>query len=355
MKHTPVWLQNLASKNVNRKRLLQVTAGVLVVMMSYSLLVMDGAQASVPFSPSFDLTDPSTQLIREKSLYNDTVLQSIAFDNVNERMYTLQLISGGRQLSGETAPVSGAARANNGDLCLTELDLFGNITGHMYLKGFGHGVSFGAEPVGSSTYLWTEVDAVSDGSNGWGTQLGRFKFVNGAVITNTSSSITKYALLSGVDRTTCNIDMVNGYLTMRYRQNGSFRYGVFNLEAVKAGNAQALVDVPHPAGLGTFQGFASFGSYLYLLDGVAYNDTTSISPNGNTYITTVNLNSGAQVDRQLTKASYTLSYREPEGMAIQIPNVSNPSAARLCFGFASKVSKTNSSKLASIYYKDALE
>lgn len=282
-------------------------------------------------------------------------MQSLAFDNTNNRTYTLQLIAGGNQFSGETGAVSGATRALNGDLCLTELDEAGNVTGHMYLKGFGHGVQFGAEPVGTSTYLWTEVDSVNDGTNGWGSHLGRFKFVDGTVLTNTSTAITKFALLPNIDRTTCNVDMVNGYLTMRYRVNGSFHYGVYDLNAVKGGIVQPIADIGQPAGLGTFQGYVSFGSYMYLLDGDAYNGTTSVSPTGNTYITLLDLNTGAQVDRQLTKAGYTLTYREPEGMAVQVPNPADPSSARLCFGFASTVSDTNTSKLASIYYKDLLK
>lgn len=164
----------------------------------------------------------------------------------------------------------------------------------------------------------------------------------------------KHRLVAGADRTTCNVDMANGYLTMRYRINGAFRFGVFELAKVKQGSYSSVADVPQPALQYSFQGFASFGSYLYTLEGSAYGTSGSVEPTGNTYITCVNLNNGAVVDRQLTKAGYTLPFREPEGMAIQIPDMSNPNAARLCFGFASTVSSTDNSKLASIYYKDAL-
>ncbi|GAB3809066.1 phage baseplate protein [Micromonospora zhanjiangensis] len=132
----------------------------------------------------FDLAAPGTALFEGRPLHDATVIQSLAFDNVNKHVYTVQLMAGGRQLPGESAPVSGATRGYRGDLCLTRLDLAGNELGHMYLTGFGHGVQIGAEPVGSSAFLWTEVDAVADdGTNGWGTQLARFRFVDGAVRT----------------------------------------------------------------------------------------------------------------------------------------------------------------------------
>ncbi|MBW7457269.1 hypothetical protein ACFOLF_22150 [Paenibacillus sepulcri] len=329
-------------------------AGALLFILLAAITFESYTQAAVPVSQRFDLTDPSTQLIRSKALHNNTVLQSFAFDNTNKKIFTVQLMAGGQQLPGESAPVSGANRALNGDLCVTKLDLSGNVEGYMFLKGFGHGVQIGAEPVGSASYLWTEVDALSDGTSGWGSKLARFQFVNGQVLTSASSSLTKFELVPGADRTTVNIDMTHGYLTMRYREDGSFRYGVYSLAQVKAGNYTAFADIAQPSGLGTFQGFTSFGSTLYLLEGNSYNSTTSIYPNGNTYITSVNLNNGIVSDKQLTKAGYTLTFREPEGMAVQIPDTNHPENARLGIGLASTVSESNTSKLASIYYKDSL-
>jgi hypothetical protein len=66
------------------------------------------------------------------------------------------------------------------------------------------------------------------------------------------------------------------------------------------------------------------------------------------------LNTGAVVDSQHTNAAYTLLYREPEAMSIQIPTVNDPTTARLCFGFTSYTSSTNTNKVQSIYYKDVL-
>jgi hypothetical protein len=350
----------LGRKNGNRisRRLLLQTCGAFLALALLLPPMFGGkVMASVPTSGRFDLTAPSTELIREKDLHNNTVLQSFAFDNDNQHIYTVQLMSGGQQMPGESAPVSGSARALNGDLCVTKLDLSGNIISYMYLKGFGHGVQIGVEPgVGQKgqpvAYLWTEVDAVNDGTNGWGTQLARFPFTDGAVVTPNTPWLEKHQIVPGADRTTVNIDTVHGLLTMRYRLNGVFHFGVYDLAEVKQNRYVSLADVLQPALSYDFQGFTSFGSYLYLLEGTAYGTSGSVSPDGNTYITCVDLNTGSVTDRQLTKAGYTLDYREPEGMAIQIPDRNNPNAARLSFGFASGAS---GARKASIYYKDVLQ
>lgn len=334
-----------------RKLSITVTIAILILVGQFIFIQDKQVNQKAVFKSDFDLSIAASELWREKGLYDNTVIQSIAFDNENQKNYSLQLISGDKTLPGEKDVVSAAKRADNGDLCVTQMDLQGNIVGHMYLKSFGHGVQFGVEADGKDSYLWTEVDAVSDGSNGWGRRLCRFKFANEAVLTPDSDSLTKYELIANVDRTTCNIDVLNGYLTMRYRKNGNFRYGVFKLADIKAGKYKAIYDVEQPANLGTFQGYASLGEYLYLLDGNSYNGTISVPPKGNTYITAVDLKSGKQMSRQLTTAGSELSFREPEGMAIQITNMKKPSEARLCFSFAS--GNSGSRKASIYYYKNA--
>jgi hypothetical protein len=348
----------MISIRFNRRLRLQSCSLALAVLLLVAQGFDSKVSASVAPSAQFDLTASSTQLIREKALKNNTVLQSIAFDNVNQHVYTMQVIQGGLQLPGESAAVAGATRALNGDLCVTKLDLAGNILSYMYLKGFGHGVSFGVESgLGqqgdSVAYLWTEVDSVAEGSTGWGTQLARFPFVDGAVITPNTTWLEKRQLVSGADRTTVNIDMTHGLLTMRYRHNGQFQYGVYSLDQVKQNSYVQLAHVFQPTNLQyDFQGYTSWGSYLYLLEGSAYGTTGSIAPDGNTYITSVDLNTGNVTDRQLTKAGNSLDYREPEGMAIQVPNLSNPLDARLSFGFASGAT---GARVGSIYFKDSLQ
>ena len=115
---------------------------------------------------------PGGELFRSKPLADVTVMQSIAFDTWNQRLFTGQL----RSKTG----------ANSGDLTLTQLTMSGDVVGHMYLSGFGHAVSIGAETVGRTTYLWTETDV--DTANGRGRQIARFRWQDGATLTKDSQA-----------------------------------------------------------------------------------------------------------------------------------------------------------------------
>ena len=340
------------TEHFSRRRALKLGAAAVAAGAVGSLGARP-AVADVANSPRFDLDAPSTMLVREKTIQCNTVVQSLGFDNVNKRIYTIQVVQGGLKLPGESATVPGATRLTNGDLAVTQLDLTGKKLGYMYLKGFGHGVAMGVETSGTSAYLWTEVDAVSDGTNAWGRSLARFKFTNGQLLTNTSSAIQKFNPVPGATSTTPGFDPTTNRLIMRYLLNGQRLFTGYNLADVKAGNYRPLFTVPQPSVVAPtnqpFQGYTALGRYLYLLEGAAYGNPGSTSPTGNTYITVVDSNSGAVVQRELTKAAYSLSYREPEGMAIQLPNPNNPSTARLTEGFAS--GPTGGRQL-SIYYKD---
>lgn len=339
-----------AVKGLARRTLMKLTAGFLIAALLPLPASGAHAQPSPLKSKMFDLSQEAKEVIREKPLHNGTVLQSFAIDNANGRIYTVQLMAGGQQLPGESAPVSGAARSSSGDLALTQLDMNGNELGHMFLKGFGHGVQIGVEADGSQAYLWTETDSVTESGSGWGTQLTRFAFQDGAILTPESPELEKYRLIPGADRTTVHIDQANGLLTMRYRLNGAFHFGVYELEKVKQHIYEPVADVLQPS-LGTFQGFASYGGYLYLLEGSAYGSAGSVEGTGNTYITVVKLSTGEVVDRQLILTAPELTYREPEGMSIRIPDIRHPQKAELCFGFASAFTPN---RLASIYAFDRL-
>jgi len=358
-----------ALSSMSRRQLVKWAGGMLgtAAVGSAAVAVSSGtASAAVASSTKFDLTAPSSELLREIDLQDVRVLQSFSFDNTNKHIYTVGLVQGSRQLPGESRQYTGDERSANGDLVVTRLDLTGAEIGRMYLKGFGHGVQIAAEPSGNSAYLWTETDAVaatdsSGNTNGWGSKLARFKFANGTVLNTGSSQLTKFSPVSGADRTTVAIDPVNSRLAVRYRVSGIFKFSLYDLATFKSGTFTPLATVTQPTGsaYSDFQGFASLGQYLYMIDGNAYTyadstTTTPTVPDGNTYITRIDWNTGSVSDRQLTKAAQSLYYREPEGLAIQIPDTSNTAACRLVMGFASESSATATDKMASFYYKSSL-
>jgi hypothetical protein len=288
------------------------------------------AAAALPGSQRFELTEPSYDLFRHVSLHNVTVQQSFCFDNVNRRLFVAQVRDG--------------TPTEAGDLCVTQLDFSGNELGHMYLTGFGHGVSFAAQPVGTTTHLWTETDT---NGGGRGVRLARFAWSDGATLANSSSALTKHSPVAEALETTCAIDTVNDRMAIRYRAETGFRIAVFNVSEVAEGEyGNRLADVAVPEGLGTFQGYTLYGQYAYLLTGEAYSDENP-EP-GNSHVHSLDLNSGELVQSFLTGAGSTLTHREPEGMALYRTVAGE---VRLFLGFASG---EVGDRRSNIFYKNAL-
>lgn len=316
---------------ISRRRLLAAGGGIAAAAVVGGALTERVAAASVPPSQRFDLTQPAHDLFRDKPLFQQTVMQSFTFDNVNRRLFVAQLRNG-------------SASDGNGDLCITQLDFDGNQLGHMFLNGFGHGVSIGVEPVGSTSVLWTEVDSV----DARGTQLARFPFVNGQTVDHTSAGLQKHMPIPGADTITCATDPINNRLVMRYRINGAFRFAAYDISDFQpgGGNGPALADIAQPTGLGTFQGYAVYGEYVYMLDGDPYSDSNPAP--GNAHVSSVNLNTGGSFTRVATNAGTSLDYREPEGMAVYR---TVGGETRLFLGFASG---GQGDRRANIFYKNVL-
>ncbi|QKX57686.1 uncharacterized protein TRUGW13939_04804 [Talaromyces rugulosus] len=284
-------------------------------------------------SSVFDLTAPSTDLFRHVHLYQDTVYQSFTFDNKNRRLFVAQRPN--------NTPVE------QGDLCITQLDFSGKILGHMWVKGAGHGVAIGAEAVGSDTYMWTEIDVKS---NGYGDRIARFMYVNGATIDGGSKGLTKFKPVEGAGNTICTIDPSDDSLVCRYSFGDTKRIGAFPVAEAAANNFKnPLYDFEQPALKGrsnVFQGFAAYGSYFYMLSGTAYEVNGNVV---NSEVTSVDVNTGKiRQGPTLTKAGQSLSFREPEGMAVYTTADGEP---RLFLGFASGVA---GDRRCNIFYKNKL-
>ena len=296
----------------------------------------------------FDLTAPAHPYIREKTLYNETIIQSFAFDDRNGHLFAVQLMQGGVQLPDEPGPVSGSDRSAHGDLCLTKLSLSGDQLGHMYLRGFGHGASIGVEPFGGISYIWTEADAKED--TGYGRAIGRFAFVDGRVLDSSDWAVQKLYVVPGSTSNRPALDMRNRRLLVQYMlDDNTYRYRLLDLDRAKWGDTTPLYDIPRLgiADTETPQGLAVLGDYVYQMTGTHYTDEGGDNPpsgHGNTYLSTLSLPEARLVQRARTEAAYSLDYREPEGLAIEL-GVSPP---RLCMGFASGEA---GARKYTIYYK----
>jgi hypothetical protein len=333
--------------SLTRRHLLRL--GGVAAVGAIPIIVGGTAEATVPTSRRFDLTAPSTQLFREKELANGTVMQSFGFDNPNGRIYTLQVQQGGAA----------------GNLVVSELTLAGEWTGrYMVLQGFGHGGAIGVETAGSGSapYLWTEYDRVAGRT---GTGLTRFRFVPGAFYDRSNvPDFTPYLFDGYVQSPRPSIDPVNNRLIVTFVRDGHPRVLVYSLADAVAGRldtAHRLVEVHVPEcgttelpncdlDLQDYQGFTAYGQYMYIYFGRYYPPTGDCTGDGigNTHIVSYDLNAARVVEYRLTRAGYTLPYREPEGLAIQI----TAGQPRLCLGFASGC--TPNRRLANIYYKTTL-
>ncbi|WP_088318371.1 teichoic acid biosynthesis protein C [Kineosporia sp. R_H_3] len=291
----------------------------------------------------FDLSLPSYEFIRSKALGDNTVLQSFAFDNVHDHIYFAQVTDG--------------TDKSLGHLTITKTNLDGVVLGTCFLRGFGHGTQIAVQPSGTGAYVWVEASADADG---YGEKLARFLFVSGRTLTGSSSAVEIYDPRPTGRNKSIAIDTKNGRVAIRYKIDGesTTHYDLFSLSKFAAHDySGALESLALPnVGMGTFQGFTTYGSYLYLLSGDAYDDgygdpydgliAGGARSAGNTFIRAVSWATGAGANSPVrTTAGQTLYYREPEGMAVRINDAGE---AKLCFGFASG---TAGARRASIYYK----
>lgn len=279
----------------------------------------------------FDLDVPAVRWLWGKgSLHESTVLQSFAFDEAHKHLYVLQVTRGG---------------IDSGDLCLNKLDYEGKSLGHMYLRGFGHGVSMGVQNADDGTvWIWTEADS----EGGYGQGVTRFRFTDGATRTGEDVKIRKPIPKSANNQPS--VCMASKRIAVRYRLDNKPRYRVWDLDAFVARDYDdPIADIAqsgvHPDPKIPFQGYALYGDHLYQLAGTAYDDTTNpFSKKGNAYLSSLDIRSGKLVEQRRTEAGYSLTHREPEGVAIR----HSLKVPRLCLGLASGGA---GARRFNIYYK----
>ncbi|WP_394425654.1 phage baseplate protein [Streptomyces sp. SGAir0957] len=394
-------MTNETPSRPSRRSLLAWTGTTALTAATVSLGAAPASAATYPApgsallvpSARINLNSPAERWIREKPTQDATIIQALGYDNVNRHIYLAQVTQGGLKLAGESAPVSSADRNRRGDLTLTKWDMDGNTLGHMYLRGFGHGGNIGVEPVGGGAHLWMEADGVEieDVAGKWssrGTRLARFPFVDGQVLDTTSPTLAKYTPVPGSTRNSATIDPVYGRLVIRYLDTDKvFKFQIHDLDLARLRIfSEPLATISEPSltalpgwplttyGKPYLQGYAAVGRYLYMLHGNSYGSTQDIDGSGrevvisepgvgNTFLSAVNLATGAfdpappapfdkDVNPLHTTAAYSLSFREPEGLGVHIPDLARPDVFELGMGFASD--GDDGKRRASIYGKAGL-
>ncbi|MFI9062566.1 signaling protein [Streptomyces sp. NPDC053429] len=290
---------------------------------------------SPPLVGEFDMRT-GAELLAPTPLFNTTGPQSFAFDDANGLLYTLQGIQGDIQLDGETEPVDSGARKSAGDMCLTRMSSSGVPLGHMYLRGFGHGISFGVEPVGTSTYIW--VEGRPDLASGYGRSVARVRFKDGALVDGSDDAVTQYEPVPGATEVSPALDLAGGRVLVSHTEDGEHRFSVYGKADFLAGH----FDAAHLLRAGVqvkeeewFQGCALHGDFVYVLTGHPYTGKKGDNPpksGGNTYVSAIDIRTGEPQGRRKVTVAPGLPYREPEGMAISTVG----GRAGLCVGFSIK-------------------
>ncbi|MER8044630.1 hypothetical protein [Streptomyces sp. NPDC094032] len=284
---------------------------------------------SVTIAGQIDIAGPVGKLLHRRPLWNGTVMQSFGIDPVSGDIFVLQVMEDRVQLPGESAPVPYDTRKTNGDLCLTRLTEAGELSGHMYLRGFGHGVSLGVENRDGTIWLWTETASLPNSKNeGYGSAVTSFTYADGDVVTyGTTRHTTPYTPDPAARFITPTIDRGTGELVLRFSLNGT-HWQRYDLAKAAAGVWEPVQRLTPALPSAVFQGYASHAGVLYTLQGEAYSATNPLP--GNTYLTAFDWATGNLLDRQFSVAAPGLEYREPEGMAVSVRG----GVPQLHFGFA---------------------
>ncbi|MFJ2932198.1 hypothetical protein ACIO8G_05485 [Streptomyces sp. NPDC087219] len=299
-----------------------------------------------------DLSGVTGRLIQTVDLVKGPAPQAIATDTVNGHIFVLQ--------------VESSATAPQGNLCLNRIHRgTGVVTGSMQLKGFGHGLSMGAEPVGADTYLWTEVGPLqlSADDAAFGKAVTRFRFVDGGVLDGALiPQSQKFTPPGSTSSTGPSLDPVNNQLCVMYHKDGKRHFTRYDAAAAAAGSwvpvgttfvmpagEDVTPEVPSPYPLQktlVSQGYTALGDVLYAYQWAPYDkknvpEIPDAFP-GIAFLTSYSWTTGERIDRQVVTNADGLTRREPEGVAGEVDPATGET--RLLFGFSNTVPGTTGSR-----------
>lgn len=309
-------------------------------------MITSGVVSALNFSPvtTVWLGQQMTTQFLQSNLYNNTVAQDVTVDTVNQVIYTSQLMQGGIQLPDEGAPVSGSTRSANGDIAITQLSMDGHVLGGMYVRGAGHGIGLAMEYTNGQTHLWFGGSS----SGGFSTAVCRFQFQNGTFWNSSALPLLQPFSAPNNTGVSMAIDSQNRRIAVRRTfpagdPNGR-QLNLYDLDAAITNTwtplftfNQDTFPVPGPGQVGTFQGMATYGGYCYTVDGT--------SGSNNTYITQVDWATGITTQRTLITALDQLTFREPEGCDVWLPDPENPLKFHVGFLFSDGVTGARNSSL----------
>ncbi|WP_329124307.1 phage baseplate protein [Streptomyces sp. NBC_01465] len=326
------------AKPVSRRTLLLAGGGSAAALVTGGVaataLITDQSPPKAG-SPAgvFDIAAAS-RLLSPTPLHEVSGPQALAFDDTRGHLYTLQGIPGGVRLAGESRPRSSSQRRLHGDMCVSRLSRSGELLAHMYLRGFGHGISLGIEPSGAQVELWVESRA--DPRTGYGRSVARVPFRDRTVLDSSAPSVRHHSPLPGSHTVHPALDLSGRRVLVSHWTGRQHRYAVYPMDDFLAGRyrpSHTVLDTVRRKGE-PLQGCALHGDFIYQLTGNPYTDEDGDNPpsaGGNTYLSAIALRTGKPAGRRRVTVAPTLPFREPEGLAVRL----TPRPA-LCMGFSTK-------------------
>ncbi|MFC9242810.1 signaling protein [Streptomyces sp. NPDC057136] len=278
--------------------------------------------------------DEAAELLPPSPLRTVNGPQSIAFDDERGHVYALQVMPGGLRLPDEKEPRSGRERRLAGDMCVSVLSLSGAAAGHMYLRGFGHGISMGVEPSGADVLLWVESDV--DERTGYGRAVARVPFRDGAVLDSSSPAVRHHRPLPSSHQLHPAVDLAGRHVLVSHWSGDAHHYAVYRMDDFLDGRYEPLhtvADVALRDGEWV-QGCALHGDHIYQLTGKGYTDEAGSNPpsaGGDTFVSAIEVRTGRVAGRRKVTVAPELHFREPEGIAVR-----TAPEPRLCMGFSVK-------------------
>ncbi|MFD6423805.1 signaling protein [Streptomyces sp. NPDC060198] len=279
---------------------------------------VSGAAEDLPLSPLRHVSGP----------------QSLSYPDGGGALYVLQVVPASVRLGDEDRAPGGRERRLAGDLCVSRLSASGELTASMHLRGFGHGMSFGVEPVGGDVFLWVESDA--DPETGYGRAVARVRFRDGAVVDSSSDEVRHHRPYPGARKVHPTLDLAHRRVLVSHWTGRTHRYSVHAMDDFAAGRHEPLWTLEDTALRSgeTFQGCALRGRLVYQLTGKHYTDERGANPpsgGGDTYVSALDVRTGRTVGRRKVTVAPDLEFREPEGIAVR------PGARpELCVAFSVK-------------------
>lgn len=309
--------------------------------------LMPKANAAIANTPYFDLSQASTEYVRNLHQHDNThAMQSFAWNSA-DWLYVLE-----------------TKNDANGDMTLTRYDTSLTQQSYMVLSGAGHGVAMGIDRWSSPNYYWTESESYDNGGGGRGRKLQRFNFHAGTTITHSDAEVYDPTIhLEGHTcyNVTCSIDPHYKRIGVRYCKNadgsGGLWFNIYNFDDDWNNHVyKPLITsfkIPGaPSGAGTAQGWCLYGSWLYF----SYGDKKTTCPGteasaaaGGSMVARLNINSPTAMVGYNSHVGYTLCNREPEGVGIRMVS----GQPRLHIGCSGN-NDGSGNHYVSMYYKTAM-